>query len=130
MQVALASVRALMDYDAQVLSQFFSLPDTPTAAASGLAEAVRAAAPLVTCKGDWAALYMLLRERGMVSGYADVVRLVAEYAPDSPQPLKQYLAAGEWDTHRRRFPDWKPEGVRYDKFRRHFLIAQAAAAYL
>lgn len=130
MQAALASVRALMDYDAQVLSQFFSLPDTPTAAANGLAEAVRAAAPLVTCKGDWAALYMLLRERGMVGGYADVVRLVAEYAPSSPQPSINNIANVEWDTHRRRFPDWKPEGVRYEKFRSHFLIAQAAAPYL
>ena len=28
--------------------------------------------------------------------------------------------------YRKYFPDWAPEGVKYDKFRRHYLIAQKA----
>lgn len=55
---------------------------------------------------------------------------VAEHAPAAPQPSRQDIASSEWDTGRRRFPAWQPEGVRYDKFRRHYAIAQAAAPWL
>ncbi len=129
MQTALMAVRALIDYDRRVLP-LFAAADPAVQVATGLAEAVRQCAPLVTRKGDWAALYMLLRERKLIRGYSDVVRLVAQYAPEAPQPSRQDIAAGEWDTHRRRFPDWQPEGVGYDKFRRHYLIAQKAAAFI
>ena len=114
-----------MDYDQDVLSRYYSQDALP--AATGLPEAIRACAPLVEKKGDWAALYMLLQERGKTLGYTEFCKAIAAHAPDSPQPLKQHVQAAEWDTHRRRFPDWQPEGISYDKFRRHYLIAQKAA---
>lgn len=85
---------------------------------------------MIQTKTDWAALYMLASERGYISGYTELCRLVAEEASGAPQPVRQSLAGGEWLRHGRRFPDWQPEGVRYDKFRRHYLIAQAAAPLL
>lgn len=125
---ALAAVRALLDYDEQVLSRVVC--QQPQSAPRGLAEAVRACAPLITCKGDWAALYMLCQERRMPVGYTDLCRTIAAEAPEAPQPRRQDLAQCEWDTHRRRFPDWQPEGVRYDKFRRHYAIAARAVDLL
>lgn len=129
MQTALMAVRALMDYDRQVLPLFMPAAPAPQTA-TGVAEAVRQCAPLVERKGDWAALYMLLQERGHGVGYTELCRLVAECAPGAPQPSKQDIAASEWLRHGRRFPDWQPEGVRYDKFRRHYLIAQQAIRFL
>lgn len=125
---ALAAVRALLDYDEQVMAHVMCRQ--AETAPSGLAEAIRASAPLIACKGDWAALYMLLQERGMGVGYTELCRLIARHAPDAPQPRKQDIAGSEWDTGRRRFPDWQPQGLRYDKFRRHYLIAQTSAEHL
>ena len=123
------AVRALMDYDRQVLPSFVPAATAPSTA-TGLPEAVRQCAPMITCKGDWAALYMLLQERGHDVGYTELCRVIAECAPGAPQPVRQDIAASEWNTHRRRFPDWEPEGVRYDKFRRHYLIAQKAMEFI
>lgn len=128
MNTALQAVRALVDYDERVLSAIFC--QQQPAARGGLAQAVRNCAPLVTRKGDWAALYMLCQERRLPVGYTDLCRTIAAEAPEAPQPRKQDIAASEWDTRRRRFPDWQPEGVRYDKFRRHYAIAQKASVYL
>ena len=52
------------------------------------------------------------------------------YTTEEHQPQKQDIAASEWDTHRRRFPDWQPVGIQYQKFRRHYLIAQEAQNFL
>ena len=43
---------------------------------------------------------------------------------------KQDIASSEWDTHRRRFPDWQPVSIQYQKFRRHYLITQEAQNFL
>ena len=128
LNAVLVPLRALLDYDETVMSQVICA-DAPRPS-TGLPEAIRAAAPAVQQKGDWAALYMLLREKGMDVGYTELCRLIAEYAPDAPQPTKNHIASAEWDTHRRRFPDWKPEGVRYDKFRRHYMVANRACVLL
>ena len=126
---ALAAVKSLLDFDNSLLTAF--LPsDTAPAPAAGLREAVRACAPLIEKKGDWAALYTLANERGYNVGYTDLCRLVGEEAPHAPQPTKQIINDALWDTHRRRFPDWQPDGIRYDKFRRFYLIAQAASVSL
>ena len=122
---ALAAVRALYDFDAQVLAPCL-VSDQPRSTA-GLAAAVRRCAPLVEQRGDWAALYMLCRERNVSVTYAELIRVIAEAAPQSPQPKRQHIQSAEWDTERKRFPNWEPKGIRYDKFRRHYLIAQAAA---
>ena len=127
MTAALAAVRALVDYDEQVLSNVIC--QQPTQSDTGLAEVVRACAPLITKKSDWAALYMLLTERKSSVSYTDLCRLIAECAPDAPQPKKQDFYSGLWNP-KGRFPDWKPTEVRYDKFRRHYLIAQRASEFL
>lgn len=118
-----------MDYDRLLLSRFHPSNTLP-APKTGLAEAVRQVAPLVEKKGDWAALYMLLNERGYQVGYTELCRIIRAEAPEAPQPQKQDIASSEWDTHRRRFPDWQPVGIQYQKFRRHYLIAQEAQNFL
>ena len=118
-----------MDYDRQTLSLFTEIDTAPAPQSGAVAQCVRQVAPLVEQKGDWAALMMLMRERGHQLSYSDVVRLVREHAPHAPQPTRQHLYSAEWQP-RRPFPDWQPEGVRYEKYRRHYLIAQAAAAVL
>jgi len=89
-----------------------------------------ACAPLVKQKGEWAALSMLLRERGYEIGPSALCDLIAAEVPNAPQPTKQNLLDAEFDTNRRRFPDWRADGVRYDKFRRFYLIAQQASPFL
>ena len=126
LNAALMAVRTLLDFDAAVMATAMADEAPAAPAASGLAEAIRACAPLVERKGDWAALYMLLQEQGRAVGYTELCRMIRDCAPDAPQPQKQDISASEWDTCRRRFPDWQPEGIRYDKFRRHYLIAKAA----
>lgn len=126
---ALTAVRALLDFD-QTLLPLFSVADAAPAPSVSLRAAVRSVAPMIQTKTDWVALYMLASERGYVSGYTELCRIIAEEAPDAPQPQRQTLASGEWMRHGHRFPDWQPLDVRYDKFRRHYLIAQAAAPLL
>ena len=118
-------MRALLDYDEHVM--LHALCQQPQSApGAGLAEVVRACAPLVTYKGDWAALFMLLREQGRAVGYTELCRLIAEYAPQAPQPRKQDISHSEWMTGHRRFPDWPADVVKYGKYRRHYAIAARA----
>ena len=126
---ALAAVKTLLDFD-RTLYPLFTASDTAPAPALGLREAVRACAPLIEKKGDWAALYMLANERGYNVGYTDLCRLVGEEAPSAPQPTKQDISQALWGTKGRKFPDWQPKGIQYDKFRRHYVIAMQASQLL
>ncbi len=128
--MALRTVRTLLDFDCEVLSRYRSEQLGSCPAGQNLAEAIRACAPLVERASDWAALFMLCRERGIKQTETQFARILAAVAPDSPQPSKQTLQSAQWDTNRRRFPDWTGDGVRRSKFLRHYAIAQAASPYL
>ncbi len=127
---ALAAVRALFEFEDNVLACISHAPKDIPVHEKGIAAAIRASARVVRYKGDWVALLMLLRERGKDIGYEEMCRLVQQHAPEAPQPQRQLLLAAEWDTNRHTFPDWQCEGITYDKFRRHYLVALAASDYL
>ena len=122
---AIAAVRALVEYDRHH-SCFFSAEPPRETTSEGLEAAVRAAAPHVRYGGDWGALLMLLRERGTKISEAQMVRMVRRFAPEAPQCTRQILTSAFWDTNRRHFPYWLPEGIRRDKFDRHWAVASAA----
>lgn len=125
LESALASVRALVEFDDK-LGRYYSTRVAQDSGSRGLAEAVRAAASCVTCGSDWAALLMLAHERGIEVTETQLVDIVRREAPTAPQCSKQMLQNAWWDTHRRRFPNWQPEGIRFDKFQRHCRVAAAA----
>lgn len=125
---ALEAVREVLEHDRRFGGCYAATAVEPEESA-GVEAAVRAAAGAVECGGDWAALLMLLRERGVVLTETQLSRLVARLAPRAPQCSKQGLQSAVWDTNRRRFPHWRAEGISPDKFRRHWAVAAAAAPF-
>ena len=126
---AVAAVRALVEFDSR-LGRFYTSPCPPDSRSCGLGAAVRAAASQVRYASDWEALAMLCRERGIGLTDSQLVDIVAREAPEAPQPTRQGLGSAWWDTGRKRFPEWNPHKIRYDKYLRHFHVAEAALPWL
>ncbi len=125
----LASVRGLAEFDRR-LGHYYSQRAADDCQMRGMANAVRAAARCVECGSDWVALLMLCRERGIDLTETQLSDIVRRAAPTAPQCSKQQLQNAWWDTRRRRFPHWEPDGVRFDKFKRHCRVAAAALPLL
>ena len=126
--VALMAIKNLLIYDRDTLLDMVCTEPNQTTV-KGLPEAIRACAPLIKKKGDWAALWMLCQERHIKLGCTDLCRMINQYAPEAPQPKKQHISAASTWTPKGKFPDWKPT-VHYNKFRKYYMIAQKAAFFL
>ena len=124
----LEAARILFEYDRDVLSRMSPTGTAP--AGSSLSEAIRAAAKHVRGDADWAALLMLLRERGMGLTAEGLSQEIARCFPDCRPPRRQSIDQAVWDTERRRFPGWEPTGIGRAKFERHYAVAAAAAPWL
>lgn len=129
-RTALRAVRTLLMYDQNVLASCYAEDGTSAIQSRNLGQAVRSCAPLVKYKSDWAALYMLCRERGMGLTETRLAEFIALTLPDAPHPSRQNLQSGQWHTGRHRFPDWPAHEVKADKYRRYQAIAARAAPYL
>jgi len=127
-EAAVAAARAVVEFDERLGHFYLSCSTKPQY--RGLGPAVRAAASAIVCASDWVALQMLCNERGIGLTEKQLVDLVAREAPWAPQPKRQGLQNAWWNTRHRRFPDWLPEKIRSDKFRRHCAVAAAALPFL
>ena len=124
----ISATRALVAFDEQLIGCFCTKPPVREKL-QGLEAAIRAAAPKVQYGGDWAALLLLLRERGTEMTETELSRMVARTVPDAVQCTRQMIISALW-VPGCRFPDWKPNGCRQDKFERHWAVACAAALHL
>ena len=123
----LRAAQRMFDYDRLVLSVF---SPSGSQTAYDLGHAIRAAAPHVKMVSDWSALLMLMRERGHKVSAEWLAEQIVQHAGEVWRCSRQALEKGVWDTNRRRFPDWQPEGVKLDKYERHYAVAAAAAPWL
>lgn len=118
------SVQALAELDDQLCRVY------PRAEASGMEQAVRAAAVRVTRSADWGALFMLMHERGWAISEQELADAVGRWAQGAPQPSRQGIAQAVWDTRRHLYPDWPRGIVSDDKWRRNMAVADAADSFV
>lgn len=129
-KTALVAVRALLTYDSNVLSHYYAEDSSVAVTKCDLARAIRACAPLIKYKSDWAALLMLCRDCGIEMTETRLARIIASVVPNALLPSKQNLQSGQWDTLRKHFPDWPAHTVKTEKFQRYYAIAAAAQKFL